>query len=136
MSKINEIDEYDRLRGEYRQEAKERYGDSEAFRQSEERTAGYGKEDWNRVKDETDRIFMSFKKAMDEGRSEDGVVDLVEEWKDFISSSFYDCTPEILSGLGEMYVEDERFKKNLDSYGKGLAEYISGAIRSYVSVKE
>jgi DNA-binding transcriptional MerR regulator len=57
--KIIELDEYDRLRDEYRQEAKELYGQSDAFSQSEERTAGFGKEDWNRVRNETDRIFIS-----------------------------------------------------------------------------
>lgn len=86
--KIIEVDEYDRLREEYRQEAKELYGESDAFSQSEERTASFGKEDWNRAKDETDRIFLSFKKAMDEGRKEDDVGELVEEWKEFITSSF------------------------------------------------
>jgi DNA-binding transcriptional MerR regulator len=134
--KIIELDEYDRLREEYRREAKELYGASDAFSQSEARTARFGKEDWTQVKDETDRIFMSFKKAMDEGRNEEDAGELVEEWKEFITSNFYDCTLEILTGLAELYVTDERFKKNLEGYGKGLSGYISRAIWSYVSVKE
>ena len=53
---------------------------------------------------------------------------LAEAHKDHISKWFYDCSPEIHAGLGQMYVSDLRFKKNIDSEGEGLAQYLSDAI--------
>ena len=50
----------------------------------------------------------------------------------FITDHFYACTPEILAGLGEMYVADERFRENIDKAGgKGTAAFVSRAIAVY-----
>lgn len=59
------------------------------------------------------------------------VQDLVEEWRDFISEAYYDCTKEILLGLAEMYMADERFTKNINRFGAGTAELMSQAIKVY-----
>ena len=56
---------------------------------------------------------------------------LVKRRQDFITKWFYPCTDEILAGLGEMYVADERSRKNIDRYGEGLADFISRAIRGH-----
>ena len=56
---------------------------------------------------------------------------LVKEWQDFISVNYYQCTDEILAGLGEMYTADERFQKNLDRFGVGTAAFLSAAIKAY-----
>lgn len=56
---------------------------------------------------------------------------LVREWQDFISSHYYDCTREILAGLGQMYTADERFQKNIDRFGAGTAAFLSAAIAAY-----
>lgn len=68
---------------------------------------------------------------MDKTPDSEDVQKLVKEWQNFITKSFYKCTNEILQGLGMMYVEDERFKKNIDSNGEGTAEFISKAIEIY-----
>ena len=60
---------------------------------------------------------------------------LVKELQNFITQNFYTCTDEILAGLGNMYVADERFKKNIDKYGEGIAEFASEGIRIYVENK-
>ena len=52
-----------------------------------------------------------------------------------ITANYYTCTDEILAGLGQMYVADERFKKNIDKYGDGTAEFVSEGIRIYVEKK-
>ena len=132
-TKSKKMDDYDRLREEYRQEAKERYGHTEAYRQSEERTKSYTKADWNDVEAKTAAIFRKFSEAREAGEKPEDVSHLVEEWRDFISCNFYDCTREILEGLGELYLADERFKDNLDAYGEGTAEFISQAIMKYVN---
>jgi hypothetical protein len=55
----------------------------------------------------------------------------VEKLKQFITEKMYTCTDEILAGLGQMYVADERFTKNIDKHGDGTAEYIGECINSY-----
>ena len=56
---------------------------------------------------------------------------LVVKLQDFITRNYYTCTDEILTGLGKMYACDERFKKNIDKYGAGTAEFASEAIAIY-----
>ena len=55
----------------------------------------------------------------------------MKEWQDFISTHYYQCTREILAGLGAMYTADERFQKNLDRFGEGTAAFLSKAIAAY-----
>ena len=61
---------------------------------------------------------------------------LVARLQEFITANYYTCTPEILAGLGEMYVCDERFKNNIDKYGNGTAEFASKAIAEFCREKE
>ena len=61
--------------------------------------------------------------------------ELVRRWQKYITDNFYTCTNEILSGLGLMYVEDERFKENLDKNGEGTAKLMAEAIKIYCSKK-
>ena len=56
---------------------------------------------------------------------------LVRKWQNYITENYYTCTKEILSGLGMMYVGDERFKANIDKCGEGTAEFMSKAIEFY-----
>ena len=58
---------------------------------------------------------------------------LVAKLQSHITDNYYACTDEILAGLGKMYVADERFKKNIDKYGKGTAEFAAEAIAKYVN---
>ncbi|WP_066686596.1 MerR family transcriptional regulator [Christensenella intestinihominis] len=130
---FEEFDEsrLEEMRREYAREARERWGETEAYRQSEERTAGYGKGDWARLDAEMEGLFRRFAEAM-EFPPEDGAVQaLVREWQQHITRNYYECTDEILAGLGKMYIADRRFAKNIDRYGKGLAEFMSKAIAHY-----
>ena len=56
---------------------------------------------------------------------------LVAKLQAHITANYYTCTDEILAGLGKMYVADERFKKNIDKYGEGTAEFAADAIAAY-----
>ena len=56
---------------------------------------------------------------------------LAEKLQQYITDNFYTCTKEILSGLGEMYVLDERFRENMDKHGEGTAEFVRDVIRIY-----
>lgn len=122
-------------RRRYAQEARERWGDTGAWCESEKKTASYGPKDWADIQSEMEEIFRAFAAEMKRPQEspvppdDPAVQTLVLRWRDFITERFYDCTDDILSGLGEMYVADERFRKNIDRYGEGLADFISRAIR-------
>jgi DNA-binding transcriptional MerR regulator len=113
----------------YRKEAAERWGGTEAFRQSEEKTAAYTKEDWQAVSAEMQSVLGGFVGIMDKGPSSPEARAAVEKLQAHITTRYYDCTNEILAGLGEMYVKDERFKNNIDKNAEGLASFINEAIR-------
>jgi DNA-binding transcriptional MerR regulator len=125
MSEIKKVQE------EYKEEAKERWGDTDAYKESNRKTSKYGKEDWAEISKDSARIYKGFSDNMDKEVSSPEVQNFVQEWQKHITKYFYNCTKEILAGLGEMYVADERFTKNIDKYGEGLAEFMSKAIYYY-----
>lgn len=125
--------EYETARQQYEDEAKRRWGDTAAYKENKARTAEYSKEKWNAVSEEMDNIFSAFAHCLNGGESTDSetVQSLVKKLQDYITANFYHCTDCILAGLGEMYVCDERFKKNIDKHAEGTAEFVSKAIKIY-----
>ncbi len=115
---------------EHEEEAKERWGETDAYKQSGQRTAGYGKADWEAIKAEMDGIYRKLLDLMGAGApaDSDAARAVAEEHRAHISKWFYDCSLEVHAGLGEMYLADVRFKENIDKAGEGLAEYLSAAI--------
>jgi hypothetical protein len=80
-------------------------------------------------------IFAEFATCKESGASADSdeAQALVAKLQAHITANYYTCTDEILAGLGKMYVADDRFKKNIDKYGEGTAEFASEAIANYVN---
>ena len=78
-------------------------------------------------------IFAEFAKCKDSGVNADSdeAQDLVVKLQKYITVNYYNCTNEILAGLGKMYVADERFKDNINNYGEGTAEFVAEAIELY-----
>lgn len=132
MSAFNKSD-YETKRKEYEKEVKEKWGTTDAYKESQEKTAGYTKEKWQSTTDGLELILGKFAEAMQKGIAPDSdeASALANKLQQYITDNFYTCTKEILSGLGEMYVLDERFKANIDKYGEGTAEYIRSAIKNY-----
>lgn len=125
--------EYETVRQQYEDEAKQRWGNTDAYKESKARTAEYSKEKWNAVSDEMDNIFSEFSECMNSGESTDSETaqNLVKKLQDYITANFYHCTDDILVGLGEMYVCDERFKKNINKHAEDTADFFSKAIKFY-----
>ena len=121
----------------YETEVCARYGNTEAYREHEQKTKSYTKEKWVEANDGLMVIFAEFAACKDSGASADsaGAQALVAKLQAHITENYYTCTDEILAGLGEMYVADERFKKNIDKYGEGTAEFAAEGIRIYVENK-
>jgi hypothetical protein len=115
---------------QYEHEARERWGDTDAYKQSARRTARYTKADWQQIGREDGEINAAFVALMDAGTPADSVaaMDLAERHRGHISKWFYECTPEIHAGLGQMYAADPRFTQNIDRATPGLARYMSDAI--------
>ena len=118
-------------------EARERYGGTAAYREHEQKTKNYTKEKWAEANDGLMAIFAEFAACKDSGMSADSAEAqaLVDKLQAHITANYYTCTDEILAGLGKMYVADERFKKNIDKYGEGTAEFAAEGIRIYVEKK-
>ena len=121
----------------YETEAHERYGATAAYREHEQKTKNYTKEKWDEANDGLMAIFAEFSACKDSGMSADSAEAqaLVVKLQAHITAKYYTCTDEILAGLGKMYVCDERFKKNIDKYGEGTAEFAAEGIRIYVEKK-
>ena len=121
----------------YEAEARDRYGNMAAYKEHEQKTKNYTKEKWAEANDGLMAIFAEFAACNDSGASADSVEAqaLVAKLQAHITANYYTCTDEILAGLGKMYVADERFKKNIDKYGEGTAEFASEGIRIYVESK-
>lgn len=127
---MKEIEEQEK---KYGAEAEERWGNTDPWRESKRRTSKYTEKDWAAIKAESEDIYRSMAGSMKLQPGDRAVQDLVERWKNHLTRWFYDATPEMLAGLGEMYVADERFAKNIDKYGEGLAVFFRDAIRVYCS---
>ena len=114
-------------------EARERYGNTAAYREHEQKTRNYTKEKWAEANDGLMAIFAEFATLKNDEFTVNSleVQSLVGKLQDFITQNYYTCTDEILAGLGKMYVADERFKKNIDKYGEGTAEFVSDSISIY-----
>ena len=121
----------------YETEARERWGNTDAYREHEEKTKRYTKEKWTEANDGLMAIFAEFAACKQSGADADSakVQALVAKLQAHITKNYYTCTDEILSGLGKMYVVDERFKKNIDKYGEGTTEFVSEAIAVFCQEK-
>ena len=117
----------------YETETRSRWGNTDAYREHEQKTKNYTKEKWAEANDGLMSIFAEFATLKDSGASADSAETqaLVAKLQAHITENYYTCTDEILSGLGQMYVADERFKKNIDKYGEGTAVFAADAIEIY-----
>ena len=119
----------------YETEARERYGNTAAYH--EQKTKNYTKEKWREANDGLMAIFAEFAACKARGASADSseAHALVVKLQAHITANYYTCTDAILAGLGQINVADERFKKNIDKYGEGTAEFASEAIGVFCQEK-
>ena len=125
--------EYEKAKNEYKKEAEKRWGKTGEYREYGEKTKDYGDEKWQEADDGMNGIFRRFSKLKKEGFAPDSdeAKNTAEALQSFITENYYTCTKQILSCLGQMYVGDERFKKNIDKHGEGTADFAAKAIKAY-----
>ena len=114
----------------YKTEAAQRWSGTDAYKEYSEKTKGYSKDKWNGAAEGLDNIMAEFALCKSNGNSPESekAQVLVKKLQGYITENFYHCTDEILSGLGQMYVCDERFKKNIDKHAEGTAQFICDTI--------
>ena len=120
---------------EYKKEAKARWGNTNAYKQSKERTAHWTKADYDRIAESTKMLTQELARSMDKGFDSPEFQALVDQHHQGIEF-FYDCSPEMYRGLASMYVTDPRFKDFYDKFRPGLAETLKKAINYYCDQKE
>jgi len=115
---------------EYAEEAEQRWGDTEAWKQSQRRTAAYTKEDWIAIKAEADASIAGFAEAIRAGEPANGTVamDLAEAHREHISRWFYDCGYDMHRGLAELYISDPRYMAEYDKIEPGFSGYVHDAM--------
>jgi len=121
--------EYD----QYKDEAKQRWGETTAYKEYDKKNKGRSKESHHAIFDGMNDILRAFALRMMDGASpdSDAAQALVKKLQAHITENFYTCTMPILAGLGQMYVADERFKANIDKHAEGTAAFISEAIEIF-----
>ena len=114
-------------------EVKERFGNTDAYKEYGQKTADYTKDKWQEINDGLMAVFVRFAECMKNCNTAESneAQSLVKELQAYITENYYTCTKEILAGLGQMYVADERFKANIDKHGTGTAEFVKEAIEFY-----
>ena len=121
--------DWEAVKEQYAQEAAERWGNTEAFLESRAKHARYTPEQEARILAEQEEIFQAFGACTDPEGEE--AMALVKRWQEHITLYHYSCTDGILACLGQMYVNDPKFRESLDKYGPGTARKMSGAIAAY-----
>jgi len=121
--------DWEAVKEQYAQEAADRWGNTEAFLESRAKHAQYTPGQEAAIRDEIEEIFRAFGTCGDPEGAEAQA--LVKRWQEHITRYHYNCTNGILACLGQMYVNDPRFKENLEQYGPGAARKMSDAIAAY-----
>ena len=117
---------------DYAREAEQRWGDTNAWKQSQKRTSRYTKQDWLQIKAEGEASSSAFVAAMDAGlaATSEQAMDAAEQARLQIEKWFYDITADFHRNLGDMYIADPRFTKTYEDIRPGMAQYLRDAIHA------
>lgn len=119
---------------DYQAEAEQKWGDTDAWKESQRRTASYTKADWVQIKAEGEAVEKALADAFRAGLPADSTeaMDAAEQHRQQVDRWFYDCPPEFHRHLGDNYVSDPRYVATYDgSFGlPGLAAFCRDAIHA------
>lgn len=116
----------------YAAAAKQQWGDTEAFREFEQRAAAKGAEDLQQAGDGLMQLLAEFGKLQNKDAADPEVQQLVQAVQSYITAHFYTCTKELFAGLGNLYAAGSDFTKNMDrAGGPGTAAFAARAIAWY-----
>ncbi|UBV43468.1 MerR family transcriptional regulator [Deinococcus taeanensis] len=118
---------------QYEDETRERWGGTDAYRQSAHRTARYTRADWEGIRAEMDRITQAYLALMNAGEPATGAPAqaVAAQHHAHIRRAYYDASPSMMRELARMWVTDDRFTRNIDRACPGLAAYQSAAVTAW-----
>lgn len=113
-------------------EAQERWGESDAYKESQRRTRKYGKAEWQQIKQQMGEVHQRFIDLLRAGQPAAGqeAMDAAQAHRDQISRWFYPCDAQMHVGLAQLYLSDPRFTKTYEDMAPGLAQFVADAIRA------
>ena len=117
---------------QYEAEVQERWGDTDAYRESAKRTKRYGPNEWRQIRDERAAIYADAVAALQAGVAADApaAMDVAERDRASIGRWFYPCGPAMHANLADLWEADPRFAENIDKHGAGLTPYLAAAVRA------
>jgi hypothetical protein len=116
---------------QYEEEARQRWGHTPAYQESIQRTKKYTQADWAAIRQEGQAIEQGLAALMDRSPTDPEVQGWIQKHHQLINDRFYTCPPELYRGLGDLYVQDERFTAYYDRIKPGLAQFVRAAIHAY-----
>ena len=116
----------------YEEEAKARWGNTDAHAESKKRAQRYTKEDWKNLEAEQSAIYAAAAAAMEAGKDpgSEEAMDIADRHRLSIDRWFYPCSVAFHERLAAMYEGDARFAENIDKHGAGLTTFLAEAIRA------
>lgn len=122
----------------YEEEARRRWGETDAYKESARRTSRYTETDWKRLEVEQNRIYGDAAAAMNAGTlpEDPAAMSVAERHRLLIDRWFYPCSKAMHRGLADMYEADTRFARNIDRHGQGLTPFLAAAIRANAALKD
>ena len=116
----------------HEQEAEKRWGDTDAYRESNARTESYSEADWREIKAQQDQLMKKMAAELNRGAPSDSeaAMKVAEDHRRYIDRWFYPCDHQMHAGLAEMYVSDERFATTFEAHAEGLARFFAAAVRA------
>ena len=115
---------------QYEEEVRERWGHTDAYRESARRGAAYGESEWAQIRAEADAVVADFARLLASGEPARGAEAraVAEHHRRHIGRWFYDVSPQMHRNLAEMYIADERFAAGYERVATGLAQYVHDAV--------
>lgn len=120
---------------EYEDEVRRRWGHTEAYRESKARTRGYTKADWKAVAKEQTDLLKGIAGLSDRRPDDAGVLEAVGQMHRFINERFYSCSLDMFRSLGDLAVDDERFKATYEGIRPGFSAFMHAAVSAYCDRK-
>lgn len=120
---------------QYKEEVKVRWGTTDMYKQSAERTRQWTTQKFEQIKEEGRAITSALSKLMEKGVASTEVQEQIERHFQHINR-FYDCSYEMYRNLGNMYSEDQRFAENYNTVAPHLAEFLRDAIAYYCNTQK
>jgi DNA-binding transcriptional MerR regulator len=115
---------------DHEEEVRQKWGHTEAYKESTRRSQQYGKPEWEAIKREKDAISQRLRELMEQGAAptDPAVQAAVEDHRQHITRWFYPCSREMHHGLAGMYLADARFTAALEKVAPGFARFLADAI--------